>query len=251
MGTHAAPAPKGWGYLVMEFVLRPILWAVTKRDWRGGEHLRTGTGIIVVPNHISWFDPLCVAHFINAQGRAVRTMAKVEVFRIPVIGALITSAKQIPVERGTSKAIASLHSAIEAVNNGECVLVYPEGTLTRDPHMWPMTAKNGVARIALTTGAPVVPLGQWGAHEVMAPYSPRLRLFPRKTISVWAGPAVDLADLRDQPMTASVLQAATERIMSALTAQVAAIRGEEPPAVPFDRDLALKPRERDDSPREQ
>ena len=146
---------KGWGYVVIEVLVRPIMAAITKRDWQGGHRLRTGGGIIVVPNHISWFDPLCVAHFINNQGRPVRTMAKVEVFRFPVIGRLITAAKQIPVDRGTSRAIQSLHSAIEAVNAGECVLVYPEGTLTRDPDLWPMTAKNGVARIALTTGAPV------------------------------------------------------------------------------------------------
>jgi 1-acyl-sn-glycerol-3-phosphate acyltransferase len=226
---------KGWGYVVIEVLVRPIMAAITKRDWQGGHRLRTGGGIIVVPNHISWFDPLCVAHFINNQGRPVRTMAKVEVFRFPVIGRLITAAKQIPVDRGTSRAIQSLHSAIEAVNAGECVLVYPEGTLTRDPDLWPMTAKNGVARIALTTGAPVIPLAQWGAHEVLAPYDPRPHLFPRKTIHVSAGEPVQLDDLRDQPMTASVLTEATLRIMRALTLELAKIRGQEPPETPFDR----------------
>lgn len=242
MSSGAARIRKGWGYLVIELIVRPIMWLVTKRDWRGGERLQVAGGIIVVPNHISWFDPLCVAHYINSQGRAVRTMAKVEVFRVPVVGRLISAAKQIPVERGTSRAVQSLHAAIDAVNAGECVMVYPEGTLTRDPDLWPMTAKNGVARIALSTGAPVVPLAQWGAQEVLAPYSPKLHLFPRKTIHVWAGEPVDLDDLRDQPMTASVMTEATNRIMRALTMQLAQIRGEEPPAVPFDRDLALKPR---------
>jgi 1-acyl-sn-glycerol-3-phosphate acyltransferase len=103
-----------------------------------------------------------------------------------------------------------------------------------------MTAKTGAARIALMTGAPVIPAAQWGPQEVLAPYSKRLRLLPRKTMHVWAGPAVDLDDLRSQPISASTLREATERIMLAITKILAEQRGETPPAVPLDRRIALQ-----------
>ncbi|CAB4345562.1 unannotated protein [freshwater metagenome] len=103
-----------------------------------------------------------------------------------------------------------------------------------------MTAKTGAARIALMTGAPVIPAAQWGPQEVLAPYSKRLRLFPRKTMHVWAGPAVDLDDLRSQPVTAATLREATERIMLAITKILAEQRGETPPAQPLDRRIALQ-----------
>ena len=97
-----------------------------------------------------------------------------------------------------------------------------------------MRGKTGAARIALATGAPVVPIGQWGAHEVLPRYTKRLRLFPRKTVHVWAGPPVDLDDLRVRPVDSDVLREATDRIMAALVSIVAAQRGETPPRTLFD-----------------
>jgi 1-acyl-sn-glycerol-3-phosphate acyltransferase len=102
-----------------------------------------------------------------------------------------------------------------------------------------MTAKTGAARIALMTGAPVIPAAQWGPQEVLAPYSKRLRLFPRKTMHVWAGPEVDLDDLRALPVSAATLREATERIMRDITKILATQRDEVPPAVPLDRRTAL------------
>ena len=138
------------------------------------------------------------------------------------------------------RAAGSLREAFNAIENGQCVVIYPEGTLTRDPNLWPMTAKTGAARIALMTGAPVIPAAQWGPQEVIAPYSKRVRLFPRKTMHVWAGPAVDLDDLRSQPISASTLREATERIMRDITKILSEQRGEAPPAVPLDRRIALQ-----------
>ena len=108
--------------------------------------------------------------------------------------------------------------------------MFPEGTLTRDPEMWPMVARTGAARLAFETGAPVIPVAQWGAHLLLPPYSKKPDLFPRKPMTVVAGPAIDLDDLRARPMDTEVLRAATDRIMATLTAMIADIRGEEPPA---------------------
>jgi 1-acyl-sn-glycerol-3-phosphate acyltransferase len=125
---------------------------------------------------------------------------------------------------------------ITAVNRGECVALYPEGTVTRDPQLWPMAAKTGAARIALTTGAPVIPVAQWGAHRIVPPYARggrgdrRVRLVPRQAVHIVAGPPVDLSRHHGKDITPDVLKEATEDIMTAITALLADIRGEQPPA---------------------
>jgi 1-acyl-sn-glycerol-3-phosphate acyltransferase len=121
------------------------------------------------------------------------------------------------------------------VEAGRAVVVYPEGTITGDPDLWPMRGHTGAARIALQTAAPVVPVGQWGAQDIL--YGNRLgvpRLLPRKTFHLVTGTPVALDDLRGVPMTAAVLTEATTRIMDAITALVAELRQEPPPAVRFD-----------------
>ena len=73
-------------------------------------------------------------------------------------------------------------AAVAAVRKGECVVVYPEGTLTRDPAQWPMTGKSGAARIALETGCPVIPVGQWGPQRCCC-RTPRDRTCSRASTS--------------------------------------------------------------------
>lgn len=215
-------------------VLRPLMLLLTRRDWRGAERLPRTGGVVVVPNHISHFDPLVVAHFLWDNGRSPRFLAKAGLFNVPLLRRLMRGAGQIPVYRESREAGAAFRAAVEAVNRGECVIVYPEGTVTRDPAGWPMAGKSGAARIALATGAPVVPVAQWGAQDVLAPYTKRLRLLPRKTVHVIAGEPVQLDDLRAKPPTPEVQRAATERILDDLTALLAQIRGDQPPAVRFD-----------------
>jgi len=241
MSKFPAQSPRGFWYRFICAVLRPLLLAATARDWHGGQYLRIDRGIVVAMNHLSWYDPLVAAHFVNDNGRPVRFLAKAEIFKVPVLGAILKSAGQIPVQRGNSDAAAgSLRAAFAAIEDKQCVVIYPEGTLTRDPKLWPMTAKTGAARIALTTGAPVIPAAQWGPQEVLAPYSKRPKFFPRKTMHVWAGPEVDLDDLRALPVSAATLREATERIMRDITKILATQRDEVPPAVPLDRRIALE-----------
>ena len=123
---------------------------------------------------------------------------------------------------------------MRAVQRGECVVVYPEGTITRDPGQWPMTGKSGAARIALATGCPVIPVGQWGAQALLAPYARKPDLFPRKLVTMKVGDPVDLSDLLGRPPSHEVTQQATDRIMAAITALVEDVRGEQAPKERFD-----------------
>lgn len=220
--------PKGAGlaYRVITGSLRPFMMLFTIRDWRGGKQLTSPGGVVVAMNHLSWFDPFVAGHFVHDHGRQVRFLAKAEIFKIPGLGAVLKSAGQIPVKRKDSEAAAgSLLKAMEAVRAGQCIVIYPEGTLTRDPNLWPMSSKTGAARIALTTGVPVIPAAQWGPNHVLKPYGKWFYLLPRKTMHVWAGPPVNLDDLRDKPITASTLREATDRIMKAVTDLLAEQRG--------------------------
>jgi 1-acyl-sn-glycerol-3-phosphate acyltransferase len=224
----------GIPYRASEAMLWPWMMAVTRRDWRGAENLRVhGEGIVVAPNHISWFDPLVIAHFLNDNRRPPRFMGKQEVFDVPVVGSLIRGAGQIPVLRGSDPA-AALQEAIVAVRAGECVVMYPEGTITRDPGLWPMTGKTGALRVALASGAPLIPVAQWGANKVSAPYSKVVRLVPPKLMQVVAGAPLAIDDLRGQEMTRELLEEGTARLMAAITALLETLRGEKAPEVRYD-----------------
>lgn len=218
-------------YRFIKVLARPIMLAVTKRDWRGMDHIPAEGGIIIAANHTSYFDPLAVAHYIVDAGRAPRFLGKAEIVAMPVLGRLFQAAGQIPVYRGTASAANAYRDAITAIERGESVALYPEGTTTRDPELWPMMGKTGAARMALSTGAPVIPIAQWGPHEVIPDKTKfSIHLFPRKTMHVHAGEAVNLEDLRGREITTEVLDEATERIMLAITLLLAEIRGELPPA---------------------
>ena len=225
---------RGWAWNIAVPLVKPLLLATTTRTWVGGEKLPETGGCIVVFNHVSHVDPLIAAHFVYDHGRLPRYLAKSGLFKNKALAGFLRAAGQIPVERLTKSAVGAYDAAVAAVRNGECVVVYPEGTLTRDPAQWPMTGKTGAARIALETGCPVIPVGQWGPQQLLAPYAKRPHLFPRKHITMRAGDPVDLSDLVASPRTPEVVQQATDRIMAALTEQVALIRGEAAPAERFD-----------------
>jgi 1-acyl-sn-glycerol-3-phosphate acyltransferase len=216
-------------------VLNLVLGPLTERDWRRQDKLPQTGGLIIAANHISNVDPLALGQFVAYSGRWPRFLAKNSLFRGRLLGRLLTAAGQIPVERTTGKSRDALQAAREAIEAGRAVVIYPEGTITRDPDLWPMRAKTGVVRLALETGCPIIPVGQWGAQDIM--WGPRLELpkvWPRKTLQVLVGDPVPLDDLRGAPISAAVLTLAADRVMTAITALVAELRDEPPPATRYD-----------------
>jgi 1-acyl-sn-glycerol-3-phosphate acyltransferase len=207
---------------------------MARHQWVGREHLPDSGGFLVASNHLSFTDPLCLGLMLHDSGYSPRFLGKAEVFTIPVVGRVLAGAGQIPVHRGTGLAGAAFIDAVESVNAGECVVIYPEGTLTRDPDLWPMTGRMGAARIALAARAPVVPVAQWGPQELLPPYSARLRLVPRVTVTIAVGTPVPLDDLVERPVSAAVLQTATTRILDAITTLLEGLRGQPAPVDRFD-----------------
>jgi 1-acyl-sn-glycerol-3-phosphate acyltransferase len=224
----------GWAFAFCVAVLRPLLMLLTRQDWQNTDKLPKSGGLVLVANHISHLDPLTYAHFVYDNGRLPRYLAKAEIMDLPVLRIILKSAGQIPVYRQSRTASEAFRAAVAAVEKGECVVVYPEGTITRDPDLWPMVGKTGAARIALSTGQPVIPTAQWGAHHILAPYAKKASLFPRKTIHVRVGDPVALDDLREEHLTPKVLREATDRIMAAVTALLEEVRNEPAPGERFD-----------------
>ncbi|HET7474741.1 MAG TPA: lysophospholipid acyltransferase family protein [Dermatophilaceae bacterium] len=222
-------------YRFVAGLIRPLLKATTKQQWSGAEHLPKDGGFVVCPNHLSYIDPLTFAHFLYDNGAPPFFLAKEGLFRIPVVGRLITAAQQIPVYREGRRAGDAFQAAVAAVQEGKCVPIFPEGTLTRDPGLWPMTGKTGAARVALATRCPVIPVAQWGPQRLLPPYAKAPKLFPRKTMRVVAGPPVDLSDLYAANRSdARARHEATDRIMAAITTLLEDIRQEQAPATRFD-----------------
>lgn len=240
--ARAASGPPGFWYRLAAAILRPLLMAFTKRDWRGWEHVPESGGAVVVTNHISHIDPLTFAHFLYDSGRLPRFLGKASLWEVPFVRSVLRGTKQIPVYRESGTAAHAYSAAVDAVRHGELVVIYPEATLTRDPGLWPMVGKTGAARVALETGVPVVPVAQWGPHELLPPYAKRPHLLPRKTMHVWAGPPVPLDDLRGRPIDATLLREASDRITSAVTALLEQIRGEPAPAQRLDLRATSLPR---------
>lgn len=232
--SAASPAELPLSYRTLAALLRPVLLAATKRDWRGTEHFPEEGGFVVAPNHISYVDPLVFAHFMYDSGRPTYFLGKDSLFEIPVVGGALRRSGQIPVYRNSLKATDAYQAAVAAIRAGKPVGIFPEGTITRDPALWPMRGKTGAARVALETRCPLVPVAQWGAQDILAPYARRPRLFPRRTISMAAGPAVDLSDLYERPIDTVTLRTATDRLMTRITALLEGIRGERATGERFD-----------------
>ncbi len=222
----------GFWYRLAVLILKPPLLLFTRPQWRHLERVPAEGGMILAANHISLVDPIVLADFvIFGAGRLPRYMAKSSLFKgNGLVPRVMRGTKQIPVHRRTADASLALRDAVAALQAGECVAIYPEGTVSRDPQKWPMQARTGVARLALLSGAPVIPVAQWGAQEVHDSYrSKGLHLLPRHVMTLSAGEPIDLSPWDGKGLTSEVLQEATTAVMAGITRQLEGLRGETAP----------------------
>lgn len=217
-------------------VFYPLVGLLAKRPIRGGK-LPADGGALLVMNHVSHLDPIFDAVFVHQQRRVPRFMAKASLFRLPVAGKVLTGAKQVPVYRAGKDAKEtlraakdSLDAATERLDDGRLLVIYPEGTITKDPDGWPMHSRTGVARLALANDVPVIPAARWGTRAILDGYEKKFKPFPRKTVTTVVGEPVDLSAYRDRPLTNQVLREVTDLLMGKVMALLADIRQEQAPA---------------------
>ncbi len=215
-------------------LFRPVISVLLRNKWAGQENIPKQGPVILAPNHMSYLDWGTDSVFFYGAGRYPTFMIKASAFKVRFIGRLLVGCGQIPVNRGGKDAAAALQRAEAALAEGAAVIIYPEGTATRDPDLWPMASKTGVARLALATGAPVIPVARWGTQDVLPYGSTKPKLWPRRTVRTVAGKPVDLSEWAGKQTSAKALRAATDAIMAEVTALLATLRDEEPPAVVFD-----------------
>jgi 1-acyl-sn-glycerol-3-phosphate acyltransferase len=198
-----------------------------------------------VANHTTELDPVTVAFPAFVEGALPRFLAKDSLFRAPVLGYIMRKLAHIPVVRGSVDARKSLITARKIVEAGGAVVIFPEGTTTHDPQLWPMQARTGAARLALATGAPVYPVAHWGDEQILGYVDEpgedgrikekrKISLFPRKTVRVKVGKALDIASLVEDASpeakhTRTELGVVTDAMLDAITAELEKIRGEKAP----------------------
>ncbi|HTJ34337.1 MAG TPA: lysophospholipid acyltransferase family protein [Dactylosporangium sp.] len=194
--------------------------------------LRSGP-IILAVNHIGPFDPIAITAACRVIRLAPRLMATGGLFRAPVVGAAMRAAGHIRINRRQADVALAVDDVAAALAAGSHVLGYPEGRITLDPGMWPERGKTGMARVALATGAPVVAVAQWGAHEVAAwgGFGPTVRalcraLVRRPVVRVHFGRQVDLSGI--DAGVPGAAQRATDRIIDAITEELRPLRVDEP-----------------------
>ncbi len=221
-----------WAYRFLARMVHGLLGGLIRRNWAGQEKIPQG-GVLIVSNHLSNFDVLALGEYLIWSGRWPRFLGKSEIWKVPVVGWFARQCRQIPVVRNTDRAKDALIHARAALEAGECVAIFPEGTITADPDGWPMTGRLGAARLALATGAPVIPLAHIGSDALLGGKHLKLhRLFSlrRRPVCVMAAAPVDLSVFpTDSEPTRQELEAATDKIMTALTDVVSRLRGQTAP----------------------
>lgn len=207
----------------------------SKRDWHNQDKIPADGGCIIAANHISYVDPFALGLYVLEAGRTPMYLAKSSLFEHPLTKRIFIGANQIPVYRGTADASNALSAAVESLKRGDCLLIYPEGSATRDPDCWPMKARTGVARLALETGVPVIPVAQWGPQKIWK-YKAKLPNVrpPRKQVSLTAGDPIDLSAYLGRPIDNDLLHEVTEVIMARITELLMTLRGGNPPAETYD-----------------
>jgi len=222
-------------FRVLRATVIPAMWLIVGMRREGVANLPREGAFVLTPNHTSNIDPIVMGIATFRAGRTPHFLGKASLFRIPVVGALLRSTRQIPVERaGGSRANSPLDAAAKVAASGSGVIVYPEGTLTRDPDVWPMRGKTGAVRIALAAGIPLIPVAHWGTERFLGPYARFPQLVPRVKITIRYGAPVDLSEFAGRPLDSATLTAATEKVMAAITGLVAELREETPPLTRWD-----------------
>ena len=188
----------------------------------------------MVSNHTSYADGVLLALACKRMGRPLRLLATGGVFRVPVLGGLLRRLGFIRVDRGTAEAAEALAPALEALAAGEAVGLYPEGRITRDPAHWPERAKTGVVRLALASGAPIVPVAMSGSTDVLDRKRNLRRLVKnvvlRPRVRVKVGAPIDARRLMNigpsTAPTAEEIRLAADEVMGTLVRLLADLRGE-------------------------
>ncbi|GAB2870204.1 lysophospholipid acyltransferase family protein [Lentzea nigeriaca] len=210
-------------------IVYPLSGLLGRRKYLHGDRVPRQGSALLVMNHISHLDPIYDAVFVHRHGRVPHFLAKHSLWNIPVANKILLGTRQIPVYRGTTDAQQSLRAAHEALASGDLVVIYPEGTITKDPESWPMNSRTGVARLALQHDGPVIPIARWGTVDIYDHYKKKFRPFPRKTVTYLVGEPIDLSEFKGREESLAVLREVTDLLMNHVKDLLSEVRGQQAP----------------------
>lgn len=231
--------------------LRPLVRAFVRLRIENAHRLNIAGPMVIAGNHTGPFDALAYGYLLQSSGVPPRFLAKHSLFEVPVLGPLLRRTRQIPVHRGAGRGGDALAAAERELSADGSVMVFPEGTYTRDPAGWPMRARLGTVRLALRTGAPIVPVACVGSREFWPVGAVFPRLVPRRTIILHVGePYVPQPRPGETQHDAEIRL--TAELMDTITELIAALRGDQPPPTPYDPTMdAFRPEDGMRRPREE
>ena len=212
-------------YLIAKGILKPFLHSWFRWNIEGLENLPRKGAALLAFNHISYLDPLATAYAVDKADRVPRFLAKSELFQDKRIAWILRGAKQIEVKRGTATAPMALDNAFAALNKGEIVVVFPEGTISEDPDLKPLPPKTGAARLALGSNAPLIPCAVWGTQNI----------WPKGYAKNWWPPRQDILVRIGEPMKVEGDPDSTDdwrRVSEDLMAEIDRLAASLRPAVP-------------------
>ena len=219
-----------WQMFLLAWFLRPAVALLFRIKVTGKENLPKTGGYVLAANHVTEIDAVAVAYMMFFKlKRAPHFLAKEGLFRTPVIGPILLACGQIPVFRTGRGNKDPMESAYKVLRSGHCIGIFPEGSLTRDPNQWPMRARTGAIRLALETGVPIVPLGQWGTEQVMETYESKIRPKPWHSVNMIIGKPIDMSGYADKKLSVDELVELSDDVMVEITKLVEELRGEKAP----------------------
>jgi 1-acyl-sn-glycerol-3-phosphate acyltransferase len=204
LGRPDLPAERLWVWRIGFPPVRAVALLLAPIRVEGAANLPTRGPYILVSNHISWYDPPAIEF---ALGVPIRYMAKIEVFRTPIVGGILHAIGNFPVRRGEADR-GALETALRVLAAGQPLGFFPEGTRSRDGAL--RRAKPGIAFLARRSGAPLVPLAITGTPQAGFPVIPRGRIVVR------VGPPFHLADLGTQGDEQAVADGIMRRVATLL-----------------------------------
>jgi 1-acyl-sn-glycerol-3-phosphate acyltransferase len=155
---------------VCRFIGRPLFRVLFSVEYHGLENIPETGAAIIAGNHPSYLDPVLVGWPIK---RVLKYMAWDALFRVPLLGWLIRTLGGFPVDIRRGKGEAAYQRACQVLEAGHALAIFPEGQRSESGPMGEL--RTGVARLAIETGAPIVPFTIGGASRAW----PKVRLFPK------------------------------------------------------------------------
>lgn len=219
--------PREPWFQAVRWILFPLMRIWFRWRFEGLERIPASGPAIIACNHASYLDPPANAYAVVRAHRRPRFLAKRELFASPGIRWVMRGTHQIPVARGSAEQAASLAAAEAALAGGELVVVYPEGTVTKRDDGLPMEGKTGTVRLALATGAPIIPMVSWGSAPVWQKSGPG-SLRPGRPVWIRVGAPIHLSERGVSMSDRDAVQALTAELMAVLTEEVIAVRASYP-----------------------